>query len=140
MSDGPYLVDNSVFQRLPHDPRVADALRTYAHRGPFATCLPITLEAGHSAVGGTDHDRVIEFMTARLQLPINAEVERLAVVLQSRLWHGGLVRASGVNDLVIAATAIVHGATLIHYDSDFEHIGAISDLHHLWVVPRGSAR
>jgi len=44
-----YLVDNSVFQRLPHQPQVADALRAFVTRGLFATCLPITLEAGHSA-------------------------------------------------------------------------------------------
>jgi hypothetical protein len=45
-----YLVDNSVFQCLPHQPQVADALRAFVTRGLFATCLPITLEAGHSAI------------------------------------------------------------------------------------------
>lgn len=140
MTTAVYLVDNSVFQRLPHDPQVADALRSYAHRGLFATCLPITLEAGHSATSGGDHDRVIKLVTARWHLPIDDEVERQALTLQSALWRGGLVRAAGVNDLVIAAAAIVHGALVVHYDVDFEHIAQVSELRQEWVVPRGSAR
>ncbi|MGQ0779321.1 MAG: hypothetical protein ACT4NY_33720 [Pseudonocardiales bacterium] len=80
-----YLVDNSVFQRLPHQPRVADALRAFATRGLFATCLPITLEAGHSATNGKQHARVIELINPRRRLPITAEVEHLAVALQAAL-------------------------------------------------------
>ncbi|MGH3941283.1 MAG: PIN domain-containing protein [Pseudonocardiaceae bacterium] len=134
-----YLVDNSVFQRLPHQPQVADALRAFATRGLFATCLPITLEAGHSAVSGEQHAQVMELINARRRLPITAEVEALAVTLQAALWNGGLVRAAGVNDLVIAATAIVHSAVVLHYDADYEHIAKVSELNQLWVVPRGSA-
>lgn len=133
-----YLVDNSVFQRLPHRPSVADALRGFVHRGVFATCLPITLEAGHSATDGADHARVVELISARLRLPIDDDVERCAVGLQAALWNSGLVRAAGVNDLVIAAVAIVHDATVLHYDADFEHIATVSELCQQWVVPRGS--
>lgn len=133
-----YLVDNSVFQRLPHQPRVAEALRSFALRGLFATCLPVTLEAGHSATSGADHARVVALVGARRRLPICDEVERRALELQSALWNGGLVRAAGVNDLVIAATAIVHGATVLHYDVDYEYIARVSELAHQWVVPRGS--
>ncbi|MGH8909375.1 MAG: PIN domain-containing protein [Egibacteraceae bacterium] len=133
-----YLVDNSVFQRLPHQQHVADALRSFATRGLFATCLPITLEAGHSATSGKDHARVIELISARRRLPISDEVEQCAVTLQSALWSNGRVHAAGVNDLVIAATAIVHNATVLHCDADYEHIAGVSDLSHEWVVPRGS--
>lgn len=139
MTSALYLVDNSVFQQLPHNPQVADALRSYAHRGLFATCLPITLEAGHSATSGADHDRVTDLLNARRRLPVDDDVERQALELQSALWHGGLVRAAGVNDLVIAATAIVHRAVVVHYDVDYEHIAGVSALRHEWVVPPGSA-
>ncbi|MDN5750690.1 MAG: PIN domain-containing protein [Pseudonocardia sp.] len=135
-----YLVDNSVFQRLPHQAQVADALRSFALRGLFATCLPITLEAGHSATNGAEHTRVLDLVGARRLLPITAEVEAQAAALQSALWNGALVRAAGVIDLMIAATAIVHGATVLHYDADFEHIAGVSSLAHRWVVPRGTAR
>ncbi len=90
--------------------------------------LPITLEVGHSAINGEQHAHVIELINARRRLPITAEIEQLAVALQAFLWHGGLVRAAGVNDLVIAATAIVHGAVVLHYDADYEHIARVSEL------------
>lgn len=106
-----YLVDNSVFQRLPHRPEVAAALRSLATSGLFATCLPITLEAGHSAMSANDHARVMRLVGARRRLPLSDAVERCAIALQAALWTSGLVRAAGVVDLVIAAAAIVHGAT-----------------------------
>lgn len=134
-----YLVDNSVFQRLPHCPQVAEALRGFTISGIFTTCLPITLEAGHSATDGEDHGRVIQLIGSRRRLPITDEVEQEAQALQSALWNRGLVRAAGVNDLVIAAAALVHGATVLHYDADYEHIAQVSELHQRWVVPRGSA-
>lgn len=133
-----YLVDNSVFQRLPHQPQVADALRSLAASGLFATCLPITLGAGHSATNGVDPARVVGLMAARRRLPVSDPVERCAIDLQSALWRRGLVRAAGIVDLVIAAAAIVHDATVLHYDADFDHIASISGLAHRWVVPCGS--
>jgi predicted nucleic acid-binding protein len=61
------------------------------------------------------------------------------VTLQVSLWNGGLLRAAGINDLVIAATAIAHGTVVLHYDADYEHIAKVSELNHIWVVPRGSS-
>ncbi len=52
---------------------------------------------------------------------------------------GGLVWAAGVNDLVIAATAIMHGAVVRHHDADYEKIVTVSELNQIWVVPRGSS-
>ncbi|MGH3686890.1 MAG: hypothetical protein ACRDQY_13805 [Pseudonocardiaceae bacterium] len=39
------------------------ALRGFVTRRLFATCLPITLEAGHSATSGEQHARVTDFRT-----------------------------------------------------------------------------
>ncbi len=47
------------------------------------------------------------------------------MTLQASLWNGGLAWVAGVNDLVIAATAIVHGAVVLHYDADYEHIATV---------------
>ncbi len=41
-------------------------------------------------------------------------------------------------DLVIAATAEVHGATVLHYDADYDRIAAITGQPTEWVAPRGS--
>jgi hypothetical protein len=31
-----------------------------------------------------------------------------------------------------------HGAVVLHYDADFEHIAATTGQPHAWVAPRGS--
>ena len=41
-------------------------------------------------------------------------------------------------DLVIAATAVVHGATVLHYDADYDRIAAITGQPTEWVARRGS--
>jgi hypothetical protein len=47
-------------------------------------------------------------------------------------------RASGVIDLLTAAVAEHHGAVILHYDADFEHIAATTGQPHAWIVPRGT--
>jgi hypothetical protein len=50
----------------------------------------------------------------------------------------GLHRAAGAMDLLTAAIAEQHRATMLHYDADFEHIASVTGQQHRWVVPRGS--
>lgn len=71
--------------------------------------------------------------------PLVDEIGVTALELQASLARAGKLRAAGPIDPVIAATAVTHGLTILHYDSDFE-ILAMADarLAHQWVVPRGS--
>jgi predicted nucleic acid-binding protein len=41
-------------------------------------------------------------------------------------------------DLIIAATAEEHGATVLHYDADYDRIAAVTGQPVEWVAPRGS--
>jgi predicted nucleic acid-binding protein len=41
-------------------------------------------------------------------------------------------------DLIIAATAEQHGATVLHYDADYERIAEITGQPTEWIVERGS--
>jgi hypothetical protein len=38
----------------------------------------------------------------------------------------------------LPAVAEHHGAAILHYDADFEHIAAVTGQPHAWIVPRGS--
>jgi hypothetical protein len=42
-----------------------------------------------------------------------------------------------IPDLLLAAVAEVHNATVLHYDADFEHIADVTGQAHEWIVPRG---
>jgi hypothetical protein len=44
----------------------------------------------------------------------------------------------GLPDLLLAAIAERHRVTLLHYDADFDMVGAITGQPMQWVAPRGS--
>nr|WP_194819099.1 PIN domain-containing protein [Nocardia sp. XZ_19_385] len=62
-----------------------------------------------------------------------------AIDIQHRLWHSGKTRAAGCVDVVIAAIAVQHHVTVVHYDTDFEHIKTVvPEFDHEWVAPKGT--
>lgn len=140
-----YLVDNSALQRIHRSDAVAEALIDLLVTGQLASCLPQLLEEGYSARNAEEHRKLIDASAkAKIFLEPDAEIARLAVELQRRLFTAGRGRAVGVSDLQIAATALRHTAanqrvSVVHYDADFENIAAIEPtFSHRWIVPRGS--
>ena len=66
------------------------------------------------------------------------EVWDRAIDVQIQAVHKGKHRALSMADLLIAATAR-HGATVLHYDSGYDMIAAITGQPTAWVVPAGGA-
>ncbi|MBN9609491.1 MAG: PIN domain-containing protein [Actinobacteria bacterium] len=134
------LLDNSVWQRMPR-PKVRAAVEALlAQVSPLDVliCPPVAAEVGFSARDGKGHDRVRQ---ALAEFPDCEKHPGTSLVLdiQNRLWKGGLLRAVGATDTEIAAYAIANGATVVHYDADFEHVAKVwPDFRHRWVMPRGS--
>jgi predicted nucleic acid-binding protein len=60
-----------------------------------------------------------------------------ALTLQRRLAERGQHRRP-IPDLLIAATALVHGAALLHYDMDFDLIADVTGQETRWIIPRGT--
>ena len=77
--------------------------------------------AGHLRAGAEDWDRVLE-------------VHRMLAASGA-----GHQRSVSMPDLVIAAVAERHGATVVHYDEEYERIAALTGQAVRWIVPRGSA-
>ncbi|MGO2746488.1 PIN domain-containing protein [Microbacterium sp.] len=140
-----FLVDNSVLQRVHRSDAVAQALIDLLSTGDLASCLPQLLEEGYSARSAEEHRALTEASAkAKVFLQADAEVARLAVDLQRRLFADGQGRSVGVSDVQIAATAIRSSSgnqrvSVVHYDADFENVAAIEPaFSHRWIVPRGS--
>lgn len=136
-----YLLDNSVVQRMPRARPVGDAVLEFTGRGDLLACSDVSLlEAGHSARNATEHARILNSLGEDFhRLPLTDQVGVVATDLQAGLFASGHGRAVGVGDLLLAATAIVHDAVLVHYDADFELLAeADQRLRHRWIVPRGS--
>ena len=72
-------------------------------------------------------------------LAMSPSVDATIVGIRTALFASGQGRSAGVIDVQIAATAVVHGASVLHYDSDFDHIAAAyTGLTARWIVPRSS--
>jgi hypothetical protein len=104
-----------------------------------ATCVTVDLEAGYS---GRDHADVRAIAQRRRELyvvlPIIEAIADRARDVQLRMATRGHHRAAGVIDLLTAAIAEHHGAVVLHYDADFEHIAATTGQPHSWIAPRGT--
>lgn len=135
------LLDNSVLQRLSRAPSIVGAVNARIERGDvLCSCPTLALEAGFSARNAADHAGIIERLTSDFDLlPFTPEVGDLAIDLQRSLFDAGQGRAVGVVDLLTAAAAVWHQATVLHYARDFERLAAVDPrLQEQWAVPRGS--
>lgn len=135
------LVDNSVWQRLPHKPPILVAYRdliSRTHPEDLLLCDIQAAEFGFSARNELDHARLSRDLAKFRDCPLTPPVHDV-LALQRKIWGAGLVRAVGAVDTVIAAYALANDATVVHYDPDFEHIAKVEPrFRHRWIVPRGS--
>jgi len=91
-------------------------------------------------------DRPASFRERRADLdalasaPIDQEVCKRALAVQAALADqaGGSHRGVKLPDYLIAAAAELSGLTVLHYDSDYERLAAITGQEHDWIAPRGT--
>lgn len=138
MSNG-FLLDKSALARWGH-PQVATVLNPALDAGRLWTCPSIELEVLYSCRSPTEYDQLRRSRNLIYHnAPLDADLGRLALSLQSDLAAAGQLRAVGPMDLIIAATAITHDLTVLHYDHDYEILAQTTpDLAQQWVAPRGS--
>lgn len=133
-----YLVDTSAFARIEQRP-VREVIAGLVADHAAATCVTVDLEAGYSGRNEDDVRSIAQRRRAYYRvLPITEFIAERARDVQVRMAARGQHRAAGVVDLLTAAVAEHHGAIVLHYDADFEHIAATTGQPHAWVVPRGS--
>src|SRR5262245_36399851 len=134
-----YLIDKSALARVARQPTVRAALEHLDDNGVLATSAVIDLEIGYSARSLAEFESVAADRAILYQeLPITRAVTDRARQVQRELVRAGQHRGPGVPDLLIAATAEVYGATVVHYDRDFDTIAAITKQAVEWIVPAGS--
>jgi predicted nucleic acid-binding protein len=133
-----YIIDTSAWARV-RVPVVHQRITAILGEGAAATCLPLDLEDGRSARnfrGGMS----IRALRAKVMtdLPITAAVATRSRDLQLALTQRGHHRAASPVDLITAATAAEYGATVLHYDRDFDLIADVGGPRSEWVAPVGT--
>ncbi|MGA5445971.1 PIN domain nuclease [Streptomyces umbrinus] len=133
-----YLIDKSALARYPK-PAVRAVIDPLHNAGLLAVCSAVELEVLHSARSKAAAERIRDEIRGFDWLPTPDEVWDRAVEVQTLLIGKGNWRALSVADLVIAATAERHGATVLHYDGDYDMIATVTGQPTAWVAPPGSA-
>ena len=127
MSATVWLIDKSALIRLSSSP-VRDEWFERIARGLVRITTLTMLEIGYSARSGTDlqdelHRPPLVLMPIEYLTPAS---ESRAMTVQALLAERGLHRAPSVADLLIAATAELTGATVLHVDKDFDLIATVT--------------
>ena len=119
-------------------PAAHAALQAELDAGTVATCAIIDAELIVSARGPADADALAAERRALRWLPTPDDVWDTMLATQRALVSSARHRMVKIPDLVIAAVAQRHGATVLHYDSDYDAIAEITGQPVRWLVPRGS--
>lgn len=129
-------MDTSVIARR-EIPVVEAALARLRVGAELCTCALLIAEVCYSARDAKDYRRLRDLMDGMIFLSSDDQCEEMALGAQKRLAATGRHRTS-ITDLFVAAIAAAHGATVLHYDSDFERIGEAMGATTQRVVARGS--
>jgi predicted nucleic acid-binding protein len=133
-----YLIDTSAHARIEQS-AIRNVIAGLIVDRAAATCVTVDLEAGYSGRDLNDVRTIAERRRSLyIVLPISEVIADRARDVQLRMAARGHHRAAGVIDLLTAAVAEHHGAVILHYDADFEHIAAITGQPHAWIAPRGT--
>jgi hypothetical protein len=134
-----FCVDTSAWHHST-SPEVAREWRRHLEGDELALCDQVRLEILWSARSAKDYDALAEELAALPRIPIDASTFERALQVQLQLARAGGLhhRSVKIADLVIAAAAEAAGATVLHYDADFERIARLTGQPVRWIAPRGS--
>jgi predicted nucleic acid-binding protein len=133
-----FLADTSAYSAARRVPTAEARLRKLATDGTLATFVTVDLELGYSARDPREHEGIARVRGQLVQLACVEGIALRAREVQAHMTARGHHRAAGVMDLLTAAAAEYYGASVLHYDADFDHIAAVTGQPVDWIVPKGS--
>jgi predicted nucleic acid-binding protein len=133
----PYLADKSAWEQARYDRRARERLHELRVAGRLAVCVVSIAELLYSARDAVELSRIRVDLATLPCLPFSVAAERQVTEVMAALAARGQHRTP-IPDLMLAAIAAAGSAVVLHYDSDYERISAVTGQPHEWIVPRGS--
>jgi predicted nucleic acid-binding protein len=122
-----FLVDTSALVRFMREGAESFGWDQAVAAGLLALCPITELEFFYSARSAADRAATIQDIRAAFGwVPVHDRAYARAWEVQDELTARGQHRGGGPVDLVVAATAELHGLTLLHHDHDFRLIASIT--------------
>jgi len=121
-----YLVDKSAWEWARRDAAAKTEMEGLIEAGHILAGSHLTaMELAYSARNADDHARVIARQRASRWLPVTEAVMDRALDVIAMLAARGQHRIP-IPDVIIAATAERHGATVLHVDSDYDRVATVT--------------
>jgi predicted nucleic acid-binding protein len=122
-----FLIDTSALARLLRPGAESFGWDQAAAAGLIAVCPITELEFFYSARSPADREQGIQDVRSLFGwVPVHDRAFARACDVQGELTGKGQHRSAGPVDLVVAATAELHGITLLHHDRDFDVIARVT--------------
>lgn len=133
-----YLADTSVYVLQGRHPIVRRRFENLLAEGRLAACQMTCLEFLNNAPDPKSYEILLGALTGQRWLDVGTDVMNRAMATHRELARTSQHRNFRLPDLIIAATAELNGATVLHYDTDYDRIGAVTGQPTEWVAPRGT--
>lgn len=133
-----YLADTSVYVLQSRHPQVRRRFETLLSEGRLAACQMTALEYLNNAPDPKGYDTLSGALRGQRWIDVTTQAMDRALEVHRTLAASSQHRHFRLPDLIIAATAELHGATVLHYDADYDRIASVTGQPMQWVAPRGS--
>lgn len=133
-----YLADTSVFVLQSRHPQVHRRFADLLTQGRLAACQMTTLEYLNNAAEPQGYEALWGALHGMRWVDVTAEAMDRALDTHRQLAAASQHRHFRLPDLIIAATAELAGAVVLHYDADYDRIAKITGQPAEWVADKGS--
>jgi predicted nucleic acid-binding protein len=133
-----YLADTSVYVLQRRHSVVRQRFETLLAGGRLAACQMVALEYLDNAPDPRGYEILWRALHGHRWIDVTRDAMSRALEVHRALARTSQHRHFRLPDLIIAATAELHGATVLHYDADYDRIAAVTGQPMEWVAPRGS--
>lgn len=133
-----YLADTSVYVLRQRSDAVQTRFDALLLAGRLAMCQMGALECLNNARDPKEYELIYGALGTHRWLDVSTEEMDRAMAVHRKLARLSQHREFRLPDLIIAATAELNGATVLHYDADYDRIAKVTGQPTEWVVPKGS--
>jgi predicted nucleic acid-binding protein len=133
-----YLADTSVLVRQGTDAAVQRRFQGLLAEGRLAACQMAALEYLNNAPTPQAYEMLWGGFQGMRWIDVTTDAMNRAMAVHRRLGERSQHRSFRLPDLIVAATAELSGATVLHYDANYDRIAEITGQSTEWVAPKGS--
>ncbi len=133
-----YLADTSVYVLQGRHPEVRERFARLLAEGRLMGCQMTALEYLNNAADPAGYEVLWAALHTQRWVDVTTAAMDRALAVHRLLAAASQHRHFRLPDLIIAATAELNGATVLHYDGDYDRIAHVTGQPTEWVAERGS--